>query len=52
LTRIPTCLIQRTARELLVDALLRWRDTQWGRSVLLPVHDEICTMVAQQDVPV
>jgi hypothetical protein len=41
--------IQGTARELLVDALLRWRDTPWGTSVLLPVHDEIIVMVPTSD---
>lgn len=44
-------MIQHSARELLVDALLRWRDTPWGTSVLLPVHDEILTMVPEQDGP-
>jgi hypothetical protein len=37
--KAPNYAIQRTARELLVDALLRWRDSPWGDSVLLP-----CTM--------
>ncbi|MGH3525754.1 MAG: DNA polymerase [Pseudonocardiaceae bacterium] len=49
--KAPNYVIQRTARELLVDALLRWRDTPWGASVLLPVHDEILTMVPEQDGP-
>jgi hypothetical protein len=39
--------LQRTAHELLVDALLRWRDTP-GVSVLLPVHDEIIAMVPER----
>jgi hypothetical protein len=43
--------VQRTARELLVDALLRWRDTPWGGCVLLPVHDEIIAMVPEADGP-
>lgn len=47
--KAPNYVIQRTARELLVDALLRWRDTPWGTSVLLPVHDEIVAMVPTQD---
>ncbi|MGH3867253.1 MAG: DNA polymerase [Pseudonocardiaceae bacterium] len=47
--KAPNYVIQRTARELLVDALLRWRDTRWGTSVLLPVHDEILAMVPEQD---
>lgn len=47
--KAPNYVIQRTARELLVDALLRWRDTPWGTSVLLPVHDEILAMVPEPD---
>lgn len=47
--KAPNYVIQRTARELLVDALLRWRDTPWGRSVLLPVHDEIIAMVPEDE---
>jgi hypothetical protein len=31
----PKYAIQRTAREILVDAMLRWRDTCWGDCVLL-----------------
>jgi DNA polymerase I-like protein with 3'-5' exonuclease and polymerase domains len=47
--KAPNYAIQRTARELLVDALLRWQDTPWGTSVLLPVHDEILAMVPTHD---
>jgi len=47
----PNYAIQRTAREILVDAILRWRDTRWGHAVLLPVHDEIIAMVPEQDGP-
>jgi len=47
----PNYAIQRTAREILVDAMLRWRDTQWGNGVLLPVHDELIAMVPEQDGP-
>ena len=43
--------VQRTARELLVDALLRGRDTPWGGCLLLPVHDEIIAMVPEADGP-
>lgn len=43
--------VQRTARELLVEAMLRWRNTRWGGCVLLPVHDEIIAMVPEQDGP-
>jgi DNA polymerase I-like protein with 3'-5' exonuclease and polymerase domains len=49
--KAPNYLIQRTARELLVDALLRWRNTPWGKAVLLPVHDEILAMVPHPDAP-
>jgi len=41
--------IQGTARELLVDALIRWADTRWGTAVLLPVHDEIVTVIPETD---
>jgi KaiC/GvpD/RAD55 family RecA-like ATPase len=37
--------IQGTARELLVDGLMRWRETRWGTCTLLPVHDELIVMV-------
>lgn len=47
----PNYAIQRTARELLVDAMLRWRTTPWGDAVLLPVHDEIIAMVPEHDGP-
>jgi DNA polymerase I-like protein with 3'-5' exonuclease and polymerase domains len=47
----PNYAIQRTAREILVDAMLRWRDTPWGGCVLLPVHDEIIAMVPEHDGP-
>lgn len=39
--------IQGTARELLVDALLRWAETPWGGAVLFPVHDEVVAMVPE-----
>lgn len=45
----PNYCIQGTARELLVDALLRWRETRWGECVLLPVHDEIVVMVPEAE---
>lgn len=41
--------VQRTARELLVGTLVKWRDTRWGGCVLLPVHDEVIAMVPEQD---
>jgi P4 family phage/plasmid primase-like protien len=41
----PNYKIQGTARELLMDALLRWNQTRWGGAVILPVHDEIVAKV-------
>jgi hypothetical protein len=41
--KAPNFGIQGSARELLVDALIRWADTRWGTAVLLAVHDEIVT---------
>ena len=37
----PNYIIQGTARELLIDAMLRWRETRWGHAVMWPVHDEV-----------
>ena len=37
----PNYIIQGTARELLMDALMLWRETRWGTAVMWPVHDEI-----------
>jgi P4 family phage/plasmid primase-like protien len=45
----PNYAIQGTARELLVDALVKWRKTRWGNSVLLPVHDELDVFVPEAD---
>lgn len=45
--KAPNYRIQRTARELLVDALLRWRQTRWGTCTLLPVHDEVVAFVPE-----
>jgi P4 family phage/plasmid primase-like protien len=47
--KAPNYCIQGTARELLVDALLKWDQTPWGGGVVLPVHDEIVAMVPEQD---
>jgi P4 family phage/plasmid primase-like protien len=41
----PNYKIQGTARELLMDALLRWHGTGWGNAVILPVHDEVVAKV-------
>lgn len=45
----PNYCIQGTARELLVDALLRWRETHWGSAILWPVHDEVDAMVREAE---
>ena len=41
--------IQGTARELLVDGVIRWSSTPWGDLPLLPIHDELLTWVRQED---
>lgn len=41
--------IQGTCRELLVDALVKWRETKWGRCTCLPVHDELLMMVPEDE---
>lgn len=43
--KAPNYAIQGTARELLVDAIARWEQTTWAGSMVLPVHDEVLTMV-------
>jgi hypothetical protein len=45
----PNYAIQGSCREILVDALVRWRDTRWGHCTLLPVHDELIVMVPAED---
>lgn len=45
----PNYCIQGTARELLIDALMRWADTPWGGGILWPVHDEVVAMVPEAD---
>lgn len=47
--KAPNYCIQGTARELLVDALVRWRETRWGSCVLLPVHDELDVFVPEDE---
>lgn len=47
--KAPNYLVQGTARELLIDAFMRWRATRWGECVLLPVHDEIDVIVPEGD---
>jgi len=43
--KAPNFAIQGTARELLVDALIRWEQGPYAGGVVLPVHDEIVAMV-------
>ena len=45
--KAPNYCIQGTARELLVDAIMRWAQTPWGGATLLPVHDELVVMVPE-----
>lgn len=45
----PNYCIQGSAREVLVDALVKWRDTRWGACTLLPVHDELDVFVPAED---
>lgn len=45
----PNYCIQGTARELLIDALVRWSTTRWGNAVLLPVHDELVVHVPEDE---
>ena len=47
--KAPNYAIQGTARELLVDALLRWQATRWGEATLWPVHDELDLLVPEPD---
>lgn len=37
--------IQGTARELLIDALIKWNETRWAGATILPVHDELDAFV-------
>lgn len=41
--------VQGTARELAVDAMLDWRDTEWGHCLMYAVHDELDAFVPEQD---
>lgn len=47
--KAPNYAIQGSCRELLIDALVRWRDTRWGDCTLLPVHDELIMQVPAED---
>lgn len=49
--KAPNYIIQGTARELLIDALVLWDQGPYRGGVVLPVHDEIVAMVpAEQAV--
>lgn len=45
--KAPNYCIQGTARELLVDALIKWDQGPWGGGVILPIHDEIVAVVPE-----
>jgi len=45
----PNYCIQGTARELLIDSLMRWSGTRWGDATLLPVHDELVVHVPEDE---
>lgn len=49
--KAPNFAIQGTARELLVDALIRWDAGPYRGGIVLPVHDEIVAMVRAEDAP-
>jgi hypothetical protein len=44
--------IQATARELLVDGLLRWGKSPWGDAVVIPIHDEVIGFVKAEEADV
>lgn len=47
--KAPNYLIQGSARELLVDALVRLSATRWGTCTLLPIHDELILFVPEDE---
>ena len=47
--KAPNFCIQGTARELLIDALVKWSRTRWGGCVLFPVHDELVVKVPEAE---
>jgi DNA polymerase I-like protein with 3'-5' exonuclease and polymerase domains len=49
--KAPNYIIQGTARELLVDALIRWEQGPYAGGIVLPVHDEIVAMVPAAQAP-
>lgn len=50
--KIVNYYVQGTAREILVDGILRWRQTKWGKQgLLVPVHDEQLISVPAAEAP-
>jgi len=47
--KAPNYIIQGSARELLVDALVALADTRWGTCTLLPIHDELILFVPEDE---
>jgi hypothetical protein len=47
--KAPNYLIQGSAREILVDTLVKWSQTKWGQCTLLPVHDEVDVFVPAEE---
>lgn len=45
--KAPNYAIQGNARELIVDALLRWEQTPYAGGIVIPVHDEIVAQVRE-----
>lgn len=43
--KAPNYAIQGSARELLIDGLIRWDASEFGGGIVLPIHDEILAMV-------
>ncbi len=41
--------IQGTARELLVEGVIKWSETEWGKYPLLPIHDEVLAWVPAEE---
>lgn len=46
--KAPNYAIQGSARELLVDGLIRWDQSRYGGGVVLPIHDEILCLVREE----
>lgn len=46
--KAPNWAIQGTARELLIDGLVRWDEGPYAGGVILPVHDEVVAFVPEE----